>query len=94
MDWPVRLFSPFYINWLRDISGVLSPYSTGWPRTGREVFTPSYIDKLNHWGTHCQLASLIVHTLYGPAELVRNPLLPDWQITVRDVLRIHLRSTS
>jgi len=47
MDWPIKVSSPFYMDWLRAISGIHSPCSTGWPRTVREILTPSYIDKLN-----------------------------------------------
>jgi hypothetical protein len=35
------------MDWLRGMGGALSPYSTGWPRTVKEVLTPSEKDQLN-----------------------------------------------
>jgi hypothetical protein len=46
MDWLIRISSPFYIDWLRAIGGILSLCLTGWPRTIRKILTPSDIGKL------------------------------------------------
>ena len=37
---------PFYTYWLRAIGGDLSPCLTDWPRTVKEVLSPSDMDKL------------------------------------------------
>ena len=47
MDWPIKVFFPLHMDWPGVAGDSLSPYSSGWPRSVREVLMPSYIDKLN-----------------------------------------------